>query len=59
MEILRTNFPYGLIKKSKNLISGAPIGTNSNPVGRSGKKNNRCHNSGPHTVCLICKQNKW
>ena len=36
METLRTNFPNGLNERLKNLISGTPIGTNFNTIGRSG-----------------------
>ena len=30
------NFPYGLIERLKNVTSKVPIGTNFNPVWRSG-----------------------
>ena len=36
METLRTNFPNRLNERLKNLISGTPIGTNFNTIGRSG-----------------------
>ena len=32
MKTLRTNFPYGLNERSKDLIPGAPIGTNFYPI---------------------------
>ena len=42
IKTLRTNFPYGLNERSKNLIPGAPVGTNFYPIGRSGERNNIC-----------------
>ena len=43
MKTLRTNFPYGLNERQKNLIPGAPIGTNVYPIGGNGERDNRCN----------------
>ena len=39
MKTLRTNFPYGLNERSKDLIPGAPIGTNFYPIEISCEEN--------------------
>ena len=43
MKTLRTNFPYRLNERSKDLMPGVPVGTDFFPIGRSGERNNRCH----------------
>ena len=45
MKTLRTNFLNGLNERSKDLIPGAPIGTNFYPIGRSGERNSKVRHS--------------
>ena len=42
VETLRTNFLYGLNERPQDLIPRAPIGRKFYPIGRTGKRNNRC-----------------
>ena len=45
MKTLRTNFPYGLNKRSKDLMPLTPTDTKFYPIGRSDERNNRFHKS--------------
>ena len=47
MKTLRTNFPYRLNVRSKDLMLGSPIGAHFYLIERrSGERNNRCRKNG-------------
>ena len=57
MKTLRTNLPYGLNERSKDLIAQAHIGSNFHLIETSGERNNKCYKNRDSRHCKVTLRN--
>ena len=57
MKTLRTNLPYGLNERSKDLIAQASIGSFFHLIERSGERNNKCYKNRDSRHCKVTLRN--